>query len=262
VASSLLTRRRCATATPATPAPPQAEAAAAPSSTAAPMRLPPKTAPKAVRIANRELSEEANRPEKPPKPSVPRGWAIEHAAGRSFFTMKRQYENDLGTVEAMRLYCAIEIKDPERTYRQDDGEREDPEHFNFQLQIMKPNANGVGALDFALTSIDGELLLDSMSIHSNMADADVAFTRTVAAGRQRDGMYRGPYINELDDDFTDEILNYLDDRGVHNAFAEFVQMQAHYTEQEEYEHWLLLLRGFAAQPKLSPAPAATDASKK
>jgi hypothetical protein len=208
------------------------------------------TSVRAVRMMNRELIEEGLRPERPPEPQVPRGWTVHHTVGTAEFWVTRMYENDVGTLEELRARCSVEIKDPERTFRQDDGEREEPEHFNFSVFASKPKKGAdVGGIEFSLTSVDGELVLDAMAIHNTRADLVVAMTRDVKCVTDRDSRYRGPYISELDEDFADEIMNYLDDRGVHNTFAEFIMNQAHTTEQLEYEHYLKIIRAFASTKK-------------
>ena len=196
---------------------------------------------------NRELMEERVRPERPPEPAVPRGWTVHHKLGTGEFWVTRMYENDIGTLEELRVRCGVEIKCPERTYRQDDGERDEPEHFNFNLFVSKPKkGTEVGGLEFILTSVDSELVLDGLAVHSSKADLVVAATRDAASTADKATRYRGPYINELDEDFADELMNYLDDRGIHNGFAEFIMNQAHMAEQNEYEHYLKIVRAFAS----------------
>lgn len=225
----------------------QPDAAAA---AAAPPANTQTTSAKGIRIANRELLEEQVRPELPPEPRVPRGWTLHHTPGTGNFMLSRLYENDVGSLEELTLRCAIEVKDYEKTYRQDDGEREDPEHFNFTLFVAKPRAGtNVGGLEFMLTSVDCELVFDGLAVHSTREELEVAMTQSAAARKQRDDKYRGPFINELDEDFADELMNYLDDRGVDNTFAEYLMQQAHWIEQLEYENWLKLLRAFASAPK-------------
>lgn len=142
----------------------------------------------------------------------------------------------------------------------DNGEREEQEYLNFSLFMRKPRYPK-GGLEFTLTSIDMELVLDSLVIHpTNEAfeTAKACYQRDVSLRNSAEGpksngearrihrsRYGGPMLNELDDDLSDEILDYLDERGVNNAFAEYVLAQAYYYEQEEYLNWLRLLRKFS-----------------
>lgn len=206
---------------------------------------------KAVRLINRELTEEQWRPELPPVPRVPRGWSFEHTPGTAFFTLQRTYESigerGLTTVELLRVRCAIGNKDPEKTYRLDDGERDEPEHFTFTLALSKPRSTSfTGGVEFTMTVVDSELVFDCAAMHTSKEALDnVVDLRDIASVARRNQSYRGPYVRELDEDFVDEMLAYLDERGVNNAFAEFIQQQAHWTEQQEYLHWLKIVRDFA-----------------
>ncbi|EPY25051.1 p22 protein precursor [Angomonas deanei] len=139
----------------------------------------------------------------------------------------------------------------------DNGEREEQEYLNFVAFIEKESYPN-GGLEFGLTSIDMDLVLDSLTLHPNKAQLEVARSSwfptmgnkekpltTISAKRMRDNFYRGPMISELDEDFSDEIFDYLDERGINNSFANFMMSQAYYLEQEEYLNWLRLLRRFA-----------------
>ncbi|RNF00282.1 putative p22 protein precursor [Trypanosoma rangeli] len=144
----------------------------------------------------------------------------------------------------------MELKEYEGTYRMDNGEREEEEYLFFTLFVQKQRFQG--ALEFGLTSIDMELVMDSLTIHSNGEELDDAYGALSAVTsmnnlsekcieksnllcqRKRDTRYRGPMLSELDDDFSDEVLDYLDERGVNNGFAEYIMVQAHFFEQEEY----------------------------
>jgi hypothetical protein len=199
---------------------------------------------KAVRLVNRELQEEQFRPELPPVPTIPRGWTFEHTPGHSYFTLKREFESDRGVIEQLRVRCQLEIKDPEKTYRQDDGERDEPEHFTFTLLINKPK-RAPGGLEFTCTSVDNELVVDGLAVHADDSSLENAWTRMPLNIAEREARYRGPYMKELDEDFMDELLAFMDERGINNAFAEFIAMQGHWTEQEEYLTWLRMVRAFA-----------------
>lgn len=217
---------------------------------------PERKFPKLNRITLREYKEELRRDEKPPPPIVPLGWTVQHPEGSSVFTMFKR-----NGVEELHLSCQLEIKDPEKTYRWDDGERRENEHFNFTVLVTKPETAPNHAIEFALTSVDSELVLDAITVHSTKEDVDTALKRTLDAQTKRGLKYRGPSINELDEDFNDELLHYLEERGVHNAFAEFIAAQSHYIEQLEYESWLMMLNEFAVQKELEGAPSGTESTR-
>ncbi|KEG07466.1 putative p22 protein precursor [Trypanosoma grayi] len=207
----------------------------------------------------REEGEEKIRDFLPPKPVAPAGWNLKHKVGSNRFDLHKTVEiRDCGK-EDLHVVALMEIKEYEGTYRMDNGEREEQEYLFFTLFLQKHRSQG--ALEFGLTSIDMELVMDSLAIHGNeeeLEDSRGALSQTKASvdlfnknrsslgyRRRRDGRYRGPMLSELDDDFSDEILDYLDERGVNNGFAEYMMSQAHYFEQEEYLNWLRLLRQFA-----------------
>lgn len=204
--------------------------------------------PKLLKIVNRETKEEAVRDYLPAKPPVPPGWEIHHSPGSSRFEMYKQCSIRSCGVEEIHVVSFLEQKQYEGTYRMDNGEREEQEYLNFSLFLSKPAFQG--GLEFALTSIDFELTLDSLSIHrsqksflnSKRALGDKSIETTLTYRNERDSQYRGPMLNELDEDLSDEILDYLDERGINNAFAEFMISQAHFLEQNEYLNWLALLK--------------------
>ncbi|CUG86334.1 Hypothetical protein, putative [Bodo saltans] len=149
----------------------------------------------------------------------------------------------------MHCIALMEIKQYEHTYRMDTGEREEEEHVIFSLFIEKErwSQGGGGGLEFTLTSIDHELVLDALAVHDTKAAFDEAKElRLTTRVEKRDRRYRGPMVGELSEELNDEILDYLDERGIHNGFAEYVMAQAHYSEQMNYEHMLALMRKFAA----------------
>nr|CCD11713.1 unnamed protein product [Trypanosoma congolense IL3000] len=211
-------------------------------------------------ITLRELHEESLRDFLPPKPAIPAGWTIEHQVGSSRFDLRKVHKADGCTEEDLHVVALMESKKYEETYRMDNGEREEEDYIFFTLFIKKSNCNG--GLEFGLTSIDMELVMDTLVVHSSDREIDSSVcsvapsfrigtnggssaTNNIGHRRCRDYLYRGPMLNELDDDFTDEILDYLDERGINNGFAEYVMAQAHYFEQEEYLNWLHLLKVFA-----------------
>lgn len=214
----------------------------------------------------REEKEEKLRDFLPERPSVPPGWTLSHDPGTCSFTLSKAVEIRSCGVEWLTVYAMLERKQYESTYRADSGEREEQEYFNFALFIKKQRHSG-GGLEFGMTAIDYELVVDSLVVHPTHEHLDVARRalgvplascrsedrharwanrRTcLQLARLRDYRYRGPRLNELDEDLSDEILDYLDERGVNNAFAEYIMSQCGYYEQQEYIHWLRLLRRFA-----------------
>lgn len=227
---------------------------------AASTRTEPRRHRKLYHLTRREEREEGLRDFLPPKPLLPAGWSIQHSTGLNRFDLKKKIEIRQCGMEEMHVITLLETKEYEGTYRMDNGEREEQEYLNFGL-FMRKARYPKGGLEFSLTSIDMELVMDALIIHpTNEAfetakacyERDAVLTRNTAgpvtngeAQRMRRSKYGGPMLNELDDDLSDEILDYLDERGVNNAFAEYIMSQAYYYEQEEYLNWLRLLRKFS-----------------
>lgn len=231
----------------ASPPPPQQEARrGAASGSSAPREL--RRHPKLHRIATRELKEEYLRDLRPPLPAVPTGWTLTTKEGSNRFDLTKKIEVRDNGLEHMHVTALMEIKQYEHTYRMDTGEREEEEHLIFTLFVEKArwSQGGGGGLEFSLTSIDHELVLDNLAIHDTKAAFDDAKDMRLATRvEKRDRRYRGPMIGELSEELSDEILDYLDERGIHNGFAEYVMAQAHYLEQMNYEHNLTLMKRFA-----------------
>ena len=203
-----------------------------------------------AKLCRRDDSEEQRRAYRPPFPKVPTGWQVLHDAGTSYFSMTKivnPVDRAPGSSpeEHLKIFCAGDNKEPERTFRHDDGERDDPEHLNYTLFITKPGVDGntSGGLEVQMTTIDHELVLDAITVHATKEELDIAW-RALMEGPEhqytRDLRYRGPYVGELDEELVDEILNYLDERGINNAFASYMQSQWHWFEQIEYEEWLTM----------------------
>lgn len=212
-----------------------------------------------AKLCRREHSEEQRRAYRPPFPKVPTGWRVLHDAGSAYFTMEKDSSADRrsllggGNDEKITIFCAGTIKEPERTFRHDDGEREDPEHLNYTLFVEKPASGAsphgyAGALEVQMTTIDHELVLDTVTVHATKEEFETAWNSLIEGPEheyKRDARYRGPYVGELDEEFVDEILNYLDERGINNAFASYMQSQWHWFEQLEYEEWLSMYQTFS-----------------
>ncbi|GET88616.1 hypothetical protein, conserved [Leishmania tarentolae] len=225
-----------------------------------PVRREPRRHRKLYQLTMREEYEEGVRDFLPPRPLLPAGWRLQHESGSNRFDLFKNVEIRQCGAEELHVITLMETKQYEGTYRMDNGEREEQEYLNFGL-FMRKKRYPTGGLEFSLTSIDLELVMDALTIHPSeeaFESAKVCYGRNNAVAEKKDmhnlsgdarrrcaSKYRGPMLSELDDDLSDEILDYLDERGVNNAFAEFVMAQAFFFEQEEYINWLRLLRKFS-----------------
>lgn len=208
---------------------------------------------KLLGLTSRELMEESVRDFLPPKPLVPPDWKLHHVQGLNRFDLMKMCQIRERAEEQLHIVAFLEQKEYEQTYRMDNGEREEQEFLNFHL-FLKKVGMAPGGLEFALTSIDMELVVDSVTIYKSdekffgakRALGYSNFLMCNAARQERDNNYRGPMLSELDDDLTDELLDYLDERGINNAFAEYMMSQAHFFEQNEYLTWLGMLKTIAS----------------
>jgi hypothetical protein len=192
----------------------------------------------------RELDEEKIRDFLPPKPDIPHGWELTHTPNSNRFDLNKSVEIRNGCTEHMHIIALMEIKQPETTYRMDTGERDEEQHLTFSLFVKKLRQPG-GGLEFMLTAIDSELVLDNITIHADNEQFELAKRVDQRSIAQRNRMYRGPMLTELDEDLFDCFMDYLDERGVNNAFAEYIMSQAQYLEQAEYEAMLENLMVFS-----------------
>ena len=210
--------------------------------------------PQLSRLVTKELLDEAaGTAATPPKPQQPKGWLFDHVPGAGFFTLRRAWRNRHAPKAAPEeVLLRVWLERPGHKTFRPDGERAEPEHFNFSVFLRKPSLKPeeYGGLEFAMTVVDGEVVMDALTVHSTAADFNQAVDAPLAkrATLARDAKYRGPYTNELDEDFADELMNFLDDRGIHNAFGDYLVAQAHWTEHQEYLAWLAGMRSWASLP--------------
>jgi hypothetical protein len=196
-------------------------------------------------IAVQELKEEQVRDERPPRPLIPAHWSLIHVPGSNVFELSKSVNIRNNGDEKLTVVALMEIKQPETTYRMDTGERTEIFHLTASAFFEKARFPH-GGLEFTLTFIDNELVVDGMCVHTKPEHLAAAKTLSRQAKTQRElQMYRGPFMNELDEQLSDEIFEYLEERGINNTFAEYMLAQAHFLEQEEYLNWLELLKTFA-----------------
>ena len=178
-----------------------------------------------------ELQEEMSREDKTACPEVPPGWTIQHAPGSNFFTMKKTYQD-----ETMEVHCVLPIRDPEILEEKSGNHQE---QCPFTLVVSK----GGKAVDFTLTAIDGELVLDGIAFYN---DAALARDMSPDAMNKKDTRYAGPALPELNEELVESFISYLEERGINDSFAEFIEVYTFWMEQQEYERWLADVAEFSA----------------
>lgn len=183
--------------------------------------------------ALRELEEEQQE-EKTPRPDIPAGWTLKHKAGESCFTLSKQY-ND----ESLEVYCQLQVADPDIAERRRNGDDSSMEHFPFTLLVTR---NGK-TLDFSLTHVDGEMVIDGLA---HFASPAVASDMSAEGMARKERMYQGPTFAELHDKLVDSVAAFLEERGVDDDLSAFVASYSYWMEQQEYENWLRCVADFAS----------------
>jgi hypothetical protein len=178
-----------------------------------------------------ELQEEMTRDDKTVCPQLPAGWTVNHAEGTNFFQVRKTYQD-----ETLEVYCQLTLRDPELVADKSSGNQE---HIPFTLVITK----GGKALDFTLSAIDGELVLDGIAF---LNDPALARDMSAEGMGKKDKKYAGPAVPELNDELVDSFIAYLEERGVDDSFAEFIEAYSFWMEQQEYEAWLGQVADFAS----------------
>ena len=202
--------------------------------------------PRLFSLIGREQVEEKLKDELPPTPRTPMHWSYHHTPGTSFFSLSRTVTVGRSSEESLTVQAQLELKDYLTSYRMDTGERLEPLHIIFRLFVDKKDA-AAGGLEFMLACVESEMVLDGLVVHSSREDFEVAKSRSTLDHQVKlKSKFRGPMMNELDETLIDELLDYLDDRGVNNVFAEYILAQSFVVEQEEYMNWLQILRDAAA----------------
>lgn len=177
--------------------------------------------------AEAELQEEQSLPDKPQPPAVPHGWTLEQKAGDSFFTMKKSYGD-----ETLELYCEIPTMESEP-----EGQAK---HYPFVLRVERKNS----ALEFTLTSVDAELVIDGVASFKDLA---LARDRSASGLLSKERKYQGPVMGELNGSIVEGFVTFLEERGVNDDFGAFVAQYAYFKEQNEYENWLKSIIDFSSK---------------
>ncbi len=117
----------------------------------------------------------------------------------------------------------------------------DVELLGIELQGLIDLDFDVSLTGFSLAEID--LVLDGVAFHQ---DAALARDMSPEGIGKKDKQYPGPSVPELNDDLVEAFIEYLEERGVNDSFAEFMELYAFWMEQQEYEAWLSQVAEFAA----------------
>ncbi|KAF2666546.1 mitochondrial glyco protein [Microthyrium microscopicum] len=135
-----------------------------------------------------------------------------------------------------------------RTAPEDQIEENEPEDqempeesfpVNLNIQIVKTGKPGAIVVDASAQY--GEINVESFAY---FADGNLAQASSFDAEKQRSNAYAGPPFGNLDADLQELINQYLADRGINAALADFVSDYIDYKEQREYVSWLENVKEF------------------
>lgn len=111
---------------------------------------------------------------------------------------------------------------------------EDTPSFPTRVNITIEKA-GQGALQIQAVTQDGTISIQDVF---HFAKADLANAQTAEKEWSRRNLYAGPPFPNLDEDLQLLLENYLQERGVDSALANFVPAYIEFKEQKEYVNWL------------------------
>lgn len=101
-------------------------------------------------------------------------------------------------------------------------EEEEPPSFFFEVRVAK--ADRVLAFECVTDGVEVDILRVDLKRKGAAADDDDAYT--------------GPEYSTLDETLQDAFADYLRERGIDGAMAEYVLELANDKEQREYTNWL------------------------
>jgi hypothetical protein len=177
-------------------------------------------------VATAELQEERQRDDRVAIPAPPSGWALTHTDGTSTFEMTKTVGNESLTVRSQLVR-----KDPEVV--ESGGDKS--ELYPFTLYVTRKDGT---TLDFSLCSVDNELVVDNVAV---LKDKSMLAKDTAELIFQREQLYEGPFVPELNEELVNALCSFLEERGVDDSFAEFIAQYHYAMEEREYEGWLQTL---------------------
>jgi hypothetical protein len=158
------------------------------------------------------------------QPQIPSGFTVSRPSA-SRFTLNRKFSD-----ESIEVQC--QLMEPAQT---EEGE----EKAKMTAVITK----GSEAVRFELAAVENELVILAAAHYK---DAAVARDWSPKGAADRDTKYAGPAIHQLDEGVTNGFVNYLEERGINDSFAEFIVQYAFWLEQQEYENWLGCMSKFVS----------------
>eukprot|EP00455_Lapot_gusevi_P018294 TRINITY_DN1995_c0_g1_i1.p1 TRINITY_DN1995_c0_g1~~TRINITY_DN1995_c0_g1_i1.p1 ORF type:complete len:282 (+),score=118.10 TRINITY_DN1995_c0_g1_i1:54-848(+) len=98
-----------------------------------------------------------------------------------------------------------------------------------------------GAIEFDCLSREGQLLLQSCKFYP---EAKMALEQSADSEYRRAEVYDGPALNNLDEEIIERFYEFLEERGIDNEFANFVQAFSRVKERRDNAEWLKFVGKF------------------
>jgi complement component 1 Q subcomponent-binding protein len=169
-------------------------------------------------------------------------WEVQTVEGSDEVTLTRKFGN-----ESIRVMFSIsDLQNDIEPEEFEDAEVEEsdadvPRSYPVRCSISITKDAGAGALTFDAMVQEGLFVIENVSFY---ADAKLGTEMTAEADWKRRGLYIGPQFETLDVGVQEEIIRYLQERGINDDLALFIPELTEYKEQKEYVKWLGKVKGF------------------
>ncbi|KAI9265918.1 mitochondrial glycoprotein [Sporodiniella umbellata] len=171
---------------------------------------------------------------------------LDDKAGIDEVSLSRTFGNEKIRV----LFSISDINNtPEDSFLSEDDmieseDNEDEEAVSFPVRAsVTIEKEGQGAMTVDTVSQDGEIAIESVMYYK---DNKLASDQSAESDWQRRGLYIGPQFAELDENLQQLYVNYLEERGIDSALANFLPDYVEYKEQKEYVNWLENMKKFVS----------------
>eukprot|EP00992_Anisonema_acinus_P000482 TRINITY_DN10170_c0_g1_i1.p1 TRINITY_DN10170_c0_g1~~TRINITY_DN10170_c0_g1_i1.p1 ORF type:complete len:209 (-),score=38.21 TRINITY_DN10170_c0_g1_i1:70-696(-) len=167
-----------------------------------------------------------------PSLSPPAGFEVVDRSGNCMLSLKRTFENEVITVQA-HLPFPLPYDTPAEELS-----------VLFEVLLEKPSAVKSGVVEAECRTVDVGFDIEAFRWYDEK-DKKVAKDETAEADYTREMRYKGPNLDDLEEDLQQNLVGLLEERGIDVDFCRFLQQYAkNVKEPAEYERWLNGLHKF------------------
>ncbi|KZS96208.1 mitochondrial glyco protein [Sistotremastrum niveocremeum HHB9708] len=172
-------------------------------------------------------------------------WEISDSPGHDEISLTRKYGKE--TIRVLFSIADIGAGPEEQEYEEMVDEQgntmEDagPLRYPVRASVSITKTGIAGGLTLETSIQDGSVVIDNVSWYR---DGKLATDLTAEGDWQRRGLYIGPQYDQLDAGVQGAIEAYLQERGVTDELAAFIEEYGEWKEQKEYVDWLSNVKGF------------------